>query len=263
MRRFKNAKHAFISLNPEYHGLRISKQSGGGFPEKIKITSNGVEYKFVHEHHGDADLYMLYTKPDKLHCIMILIDSKEKNAIIEGLSGDYPHCPNGSNLLKISIKFLKEQKNNFGIKRIILRDNSMKACFGKNIIFSDMYTLLYGTTWYMAYGFLPYDQNTKSYDRNLIKIAKKNKYIIDTTNVSDVKNFKKYINKYAEQGDFDKIKFNKKIDELKDEKLSHFLKLLLKKYNKNTCMLFCNIYQQIMFDLGIQSLHARSFYMKL
>lgn len=263
IKRFYKAKNVFISLNPEYHALRILKQNGGGFPEKIKVTSDGIEYRFVYEHYNEMDMYMMYTKRDKIHCVMILIDVKEKNAVIEGLSGDYPHCPNGSKLLKASIKFLKENKDKFGIKRIVLKDNSMKACFGKNIIFGDMYTLLYGTTWYTSHGFLPYNQDTSGIDKNLMKIADKNKKIVKNTLVSDVKNLKKYIDKYAPRSNFDADKLNEKIDALKKTKLSDFLKWLLRKYDKYTCTLFYNIYEKLMVDLGIQSLHARSFYMKL
>lgn len=263
--RFYNAKKIFMILNPEFSSIFFPKKHmiGGNFPKKITIVSNGIKYKFIHKKYEGTDVYMMYDKKDDHHCIMILIDTKEKNAVIQGLSGDNPHCPNGSKLLRASIKFLKEKKDEFGIERIVLKDNSMKNCLGKNIMFGDMYTLLYGTTWYMAYGFLPYNQNTGSFHKIFVEKAKKNKQIVKNALVSDVKNLKKYIDKYAPKSNFDADKLNKKIDTLKNTKLSDFLKWLLKKYDDDTCILFYNIYEIIMADLGIQTLRGQSFYMKL
>lgn len=265
IKRFYKAKKSFMILNPEFSSILFPKKHmiGGIFPKKITIVSQNIKYNFVYKKYEDTDVYMMYDKQDNHHCVMILIDTKEENAVIQGLSGDNPHCPNGSKLLRASIKFLGANKDEFEIKRIVLKDNSMKACFGKNIKFGDMYTLLYGTTWYMSYGFLPYNQDTGSYDKNLVKKADKNKKIMDNTLVSDVKNLKKYIDKYAPKSGFNADKLNEKIDALKNTKLSDFLKWLLRKYNEDTCTLFYNIYEKIIEDLGIYSLHERSFYKNL
>lgn len=110
---------------------------------------------------------------------------------------------------------------------------------------------------------MPYNQDTGSYDKNLVKKADKNKKIVDNTLVSDVKELKKYINKYAPKSGFNADKLNEKIDALKNTRLADFLKWLLRKYNENTCTLFYNIYEKIIEYLGIYSLHERSFYMNL
>ncbi len=291
--KFNRVKYLFCSEHPEYfENIFLFKQRGGGnLPKEIEVVCDGKKYNFVYEKDIDVELYMLYDAKDDERCVMINIDSKRKIAVIENLSGDRPACPNGSKLLKATITFLKRNKEKLKINKIVLKDNSLKSCFGKTINFGDMYMLMNGTTWYMqnyfskknnfharfllsesedsdnkrtymSYGFLPYKQTTDEKDKDLIKIAFRNKDIIDNVLVKNVKNLKKYITKYAPKS-FKLDKMIEKIDAMADKKLSLYLKWLLKTYDKDTCTLFHDIYKKIMYDLNIQSLHLHSFYMNL
>lgn len=51
-------------------------------------------------------------------------------------------CSERSNLLKVSLKFLKEHKRRLKINKITLVDMAQKECFGKKIKFSDVYIIL-------------------------------------------------------------------------------------------------------------------------
>jgi hypothetical protein len=153
---------------------------------------------------------------------------------------------------------LKHNKNKLDINKVVLSDTSLKNCFGYTIRFGDMYLLLNGKTWYMSFGFLPYDSASDDKDRESLSIAVKNNVILNKTLVKDVINLKKYVSEFAPK-DFD----IKKIDEMKNEKLSLYLKWMLQDYDKGTCKLFYNIYRKIMIDLNIQSLYKQSFYKKL
>ena len=198
-----------------------------------------------------------------MRCIMIIIDSEEKIAILENLSGDYRDCPKGgSNLLEIAIKFLKENKKKFNINKITLTDNSTKACFGKSIIFADMYTLLYGTTWYMKHGFLPYDSLFNKLNKKHLEKANNNKKIMENAKISDIPELINYIKKYGSDT-YDIDEFDKKIKGIQNYKITTFIRWLLKKYNEDSCTLFYNIYKKIMQDLGLISMHGKSFFMEI
>jgi len=255
-KRFRKIQFRFCHEYPQYWNRVLNnKQTGGAFPEKIKITSLDKTYWFVYEHDEGSDFYMIYDKNDDERCVIILIDMKLKIAIIENLNGDRPNCPNGSRLMRATMKFLRHNKDKFGINKVVLKDNSVKHCFGNRINFGDMYMLLNGITWYTSYGFLPYDPSKDKQDKLLTKTVVNNKKIIDNVLVKDVINLKKYVSKYSWKG-FDV----NKIDEMKNKKLSLYLKWILSSYDKDSCTLFYNIYRKIMYDLGIESLHGKPFF---
>ena len=138
----------------------------------------------------------------------------------------------------------------------------MKSCYGKSIRFGDMYMLIYGQTWYLTYGFIPYDSNNRQIDTYSLNIAKKNKYIIRNTKINQIVNLKKYIYKY-EKNEYEINRIIKIIDDMQNQNISEFFKMLLSKYDETSCSLFYNIYLKIMADLNIVSMHGKSYYMKL
>ncbi len=122
--------------------------------------------------------------------------------------------------------------------------------------------LIYGQTWYLTYRFIPYDSNNRQIDTYSLNIAKKNKYIIRNTKINEIVNLKKYIYKYCNnQHEINRI--IKIIDDMQNQNISEFFKMLLSKYDETSCSLFYNIYLKIMADLNIVSMHGKSYYMKL
>jgi hypothetical protein len=264
LRRFNKNKNIFAAIYPCYFSIYNTNNTkyGGGLPKKITVELKNNKYNFVHEKDDNFDIYMIYDVNDNHRCNMILIDSNENTAIIQNISGDFTGCPNGSKLLDVSIKFLKENKKIFNINQIRLKDNALKKCNGLNIKFGDMYLLLYGKTWYMSRGFIPYGEGFKNnIHKERLRSAVKNFKIMEIARVKNVFKLKKYIKKYGSNEDIKK--FSKIVDDYPDMLIKKFIGLMLKKYNDDTCKLFYNIYQEIMFDLGLISLHETSFFKKI
>lgn len=257
---FYNNKKEIIKNHQKYK--EKFTQIGGVFPEKKYVSYDDNKYVLIYEQDDKFHLYMLYDDSKKNKCITIIIDQDEKNAIIENLSGDFRDCPKGSKLLQIAIKFLKENKKEFNIKTITLTDMATKACFGKSIIFADMFTLLYGQTWYMKHGFLPHDTFNNILNEKQLEKAKKNKEIMEKAKISDIPQLTNYIKKYGSD-DFDAGKLVEKIKKIPNCRVTSFLKWLLKSYNTHSCTLFYNIYQKIMRDLDVKTLYGTSFFMKI
>jgi len=115
--KFNKAKLTFVKMYPQYTELlylnKHASQHGRFFPKNITVVDNNKKYNFVYEHDDTTNLYMLYDKNDNLGCLMILID--KSNAVIQNLNGDYEGCLCGSQLLKLSLKFLKENKSTLKI----------------------------------------------------------------------------------------------------------------------------------------------------
>lgn len=202
-----------------------------------------------------------HNKANPADCAIINIDRETKIAYISNINY-YDNCmkevkpgyvkrKSGSILLKYVLNLLKVNKNAFNVKRIALKDNSIKICknCSDNIRLSDMYFLLYGNTWYGRYGFLPYDIVNDKPDEYYIGKYMTNRKIIKNTLVNDTKftnnqEIMKFINKYGKL------------------KLSTVLFSLLKKYDKYCC-LFIKIQNELYNELGLQSFFGFSFYLDI
>ena len=235
----------------------FSKMSGGN-PEKVEIKFEGKKYEFIYE--KDENIYSIFDKNNDSRCIMISFDPETKTASINNINGDYEGCPNGSKLLDASINFLKKNKKIFDIYKIELEDKSIKTCGNVRIKFSAMYMLTHGITWYNSRGFFPYDTESCLIDKFAFDNMYNNKYIIENSSMSTIVNIKKYIEKY---GGKNSKKINKKIDSISHKSVKYLFNLLLSKFDSELCYLYSKIYEQIMKDLGIKSLHGQSYVLLL
>ena len=130
-------------------------------------------------------------------------------AQIENINGDDPSCmihepiKTGTFLLKLTLTFLKEYKNEFNIEWIILSDHSVKICGNKLFRLMKLSTLTDGETWYGKYMFRPikYTLNNVKYDKYQLEKYEANKRIMSIKLLKDI-NFKKYFsitaNKFPE-----------------------------------------------------------------
>ena len=282
---FNKFKFKFMKCYPCYMTNYFYKKQHGGakLPNIIEISYEKSHYKFIKESSDDGeDMYMLYDDRNMYACIMILIDVKQKGAVIENINGDYQGCPNGSKILKIAIEFIKQNKNILNVDKIILTDTASKNCYGKKIVFGDMYTLLYGITWYTKHGFRPYDSTIQRTDMERVKIINNNKLIMTDTKISDIKNLRKYLDEfynslpdkpiiYKNRSDIEqssKKTFNYKklknyIKERPNSKLFGFIQTLLKIYNIDSCSFFNSYYKKIMSDIKLTSLRGYTFFMRI
>jgi len=202
-------------------------------PSTIKFNSQqggaNKEYKFdnytfnVSISKQDGRIHIAVLTPKEDECVTIFIDNKE--AIIHNMSYD-KQCakeglkkPGGGDILmKFMLDFLKKNKDKLKIKRILLTDYSYLVCPGcdENIKLARLRMITHGETWYMKYGFKPYntlkqqpddvllkgiDINKKIRNKlsvnqiNIIKLAKEHKNI-------DMREIKRLIDKYVLIKDF-------------------------------------------------------------
>ena len=124
------------------------------------------------------------TNKKHIECIIIFIDSSDRNAIIMNISNEKGcvqegmiYREGGKILVQIAIKYLKTYKDKFNINRILLTDRSYVLCSNNiidkskqvikhNMFLSDLYMLTHGDTWYGKFGFRPFDivNNRELYD---------------------------------------------------------------------------------------------------
>lgn len=211
---------------------------------------------------------------EEMDCILISIEKNTKIAIINNISG-YEKCINenrklnGSDLLDVSIDLIKYLKNKYNLKKIRLKDNSLKPCKGtKKIELSRLYILLYGHTWYGSRGFCPY---TKKIGMNLLEEYDINLNINKRTKIKHARNLIKYFEEfYNKNSDKDKIaKWKSIIDEnitfIKNNpelNLGKYLEKFLKNYDMN-CVIFGSFYEKLFIDLGYTDFYTEGFELEL
>ena len=254
---------ALKSYNP-------SKEQNGG-AEKYKIVNyHNVDFKFLIYETDGLLTYALHimNDPDKLpECIVVIIHKEEHMVQIEGVS-QHMMCytkeqldklnkmkikVSGELLMRLALKLITEIKDKYGIKYIVLQDNSHKICKNVNLELGLMYTLLNGITWYGKFGFAPANTNNNAVNESYLGIYKKNKQIMDSILVKDVGDLLvKYISEFDK-----KINAKQMIKDKGELKLAHFLKLLLK--TNNGCALFESFYIKLAVKIGIYNFFGKNF----
>lgn len=192
---------------------------------------------------------------EKHICLMINV-SKELggNAEINSISNE-GNCVsdngifklNGTQLLNIAIDFIKQIKDKYDVKRIVLKDNSRKLCGKHNLWLPILHTLLYGNTWYGKYGFRPV--SNKSDKVNIMDIYNNNKKIYRTAKVKDIKNLKKYIDEYFKIK-VDKEEYVKIMDIYNRYETVHVFDFMRTLLDFKHCEFISYIYEKVFDDLG-------------
>ncbi len=253
----------------------LSLYLGGG---KIIYTYKNDKYIFFKTKDNINIIYSIkeLNNNELMDCVLIIIEKEAGIAHINNIS-NYDKCINdkkkinGSEILDVSIDFIKYVKNKYKIKKIRLKDNSYKICKGGNKMeLSRFYILLYGDTWYGSRGFRPYTKKVgvnmlAEYDTNL-NINKRIK-IKDAINL--IEYFKRfyidYKEKYEAQLEKNKIDTKKNVlDNIKfiennpNMNLGKFLRQMLKDYEKN-CVIFSSFYKNLFIDLEYFDFYTDSF----
>ena len=113
---------------------------------------------------------------------------------------------------------VKENKSQYNIKRILLTDYSYLPCYecDENVKLARLRTLTYGKTWYMKYGFKPYDNIKQKPENDMLKGIKLNQEIREKLKAKqiniiklteeikgvNVKEIKRLLDKYSLMKDF-------------------------------------------------------------
>jgi hypothetical protein len=247
-------------------------QKGAGKHTILKYKNE--EYKFYVFNEGNSISYNLYKNNDVNdipECLIIDVNKKEKFVHIGGISYD-DNCfevnsiqKSGSTLLKIALKLIEKIEGYYGLKYIQLKDNSSKYCkkAGINIELSSLYMLTRADTWYGKYGFLPFDDikqtvHKKNYDKYI-----QNKKIVNNILVKNTK-IRKYLEKASNKLNLNiSVKtFNILFEKYDNKTIVEFFYDFMKNFNKN-CELFSLIYDQVMTDHKIKSLHNITYFKML
>jgi len=252
-------------------------QKGGA---KIKFEYGDYTIKFNKEVETDRIIILLSSQDKNHNCITIIIDKEEKIATIQGLSVNpekscyLPMEMNkGKIYLELAILMLKENKDNFKIKKIRLTDNSFIYCryiyklnlaqypikilrykSGKRIRsipfkLADLSFLQHCETFYGRWGFKLENKYLRDEYRKLKKVYKK-------MSVKDI-GLKKFIKENKKLNNLDILDYKDK-----DEKLRRWFKRVSKKL-KNNCELFDKLIKFLIIKTGLQSFHGGVYIMRL
>jgi len=243
-------------FNSNYHGIslrltellrdnRYSNKLIGGELKKISYDSGEIIFNIDRtDNPKDLNIQLLTINGSK-QCGIILIDPENKtNASFQAIhanDGCYistvENTKDGKNIVELMIEICKY----YGIKRIELKDSSVKKIDEYDIDLSMYYTMIKGVPWYVIFGF----KNTEIEEQQKIK-----------------ENFLKLKDKKVK--DFDKnvfivtkyIDLSKKFNDIP-------IKVFLKMISYYDIKLFANIYDKIYNNLKLEKIIKRVYYMNL
>jgi hypothetical protein len=220
----------------------------GGSTKKLVYKDKEFKFKFDK---SDSSI-TIYREKLNGACILIFINSEERFAYIHDLSY-YPECskPNtksGTEILLVSLKFLKKYKEKYGIDRVVLTDNSLKYIKGCKdpVILTRNYFLLNNDTWYGKFGFKPYDITLNKPNKQNRKEYKNNRNRIKETKVKD---YLYFIRKYLSVSDKDK-----------ELNISVFLNKLMKQHDNCKVNIFI---EKLFIEMKLFDFHLLGFYLDL
>jgi hypothetical protein len=229
--------------------LSIPDQHGGS---KQKLMYNEKEFRFRFDKSNLS--IAIYTKNKEETCILIFIDIKHRYAYIHDLSY-YPGCSkpkteSGKEILMVSLKFLKKNKDKYEIDRVVLTDNSVKYIKGCKdpIKLALNYFLLTGNTWYGSVGFRPYDLIRNKPENYMIKryeeVQEKLKHV-------KANNYNKFLDKFSF------IKLNR------DVLISEYLRQTMKSYGDKYICEINKMIEKLYYKMDLTSFHQTIFHLDL
>jgi hypothetical protein len=281
----KNAFKVAIQLtsgNMNYYDnlLNIKDHMIGGAKKCTEpLNYKGIDFMFYCYPNKHSILYAIHPENNLDHyCSIIIIDSTEKCASINGINYD-PSCftgvqvgsfgdkSTGSLLLRVGLQLINKLKSKYDLKYVHLTDNSQKSCASvkKMIDLDSLCMLTSGDTWYGKYGFIPFDSTNITTNTDMYDIYKKNQNIVRTTLLKNT-HIKEIIinaiNKYKIKLDI--VEASTVIDQYikKNKTVAKYLRDLTQYYDI-WCLLFYYVYRDIMKDIGVITLHNTKYWKEL
>lgn len=276
--KYNTNDHEFLQFisNRKINKLDI-QQYGGNKKDKIKYKFDNKEFIIYKKKVEGGYDFAIHRKDNDENqtCLHIMINTKYKLAYIQNISY-YQDClqvglnnsGGGSMLLKMAIQFLKDNKEEYKVRRIQLTDNSYFNCksIKKTMFLPIISTLTYGTTWYGKYGFRPYDSKNNCEHEEWARKFDRNKEIVTGTKVKNTNLFKYILKglKKLNPGNEDKQK--KIVNEFYDNKkymtVDEFFKDFLDNFQKS-CGIVYLFYLDYFTDLKLFDFTGKSFYLDI
>ena len=244
----------------------------GGKPIEEKIVSfideGGVyHYKFtIKEKH--QQVYLSVLSKDNDECVTVIIDIENKVAVLHNMSyyenGAYEGLKKpggGSKLLRFTLNLILNYKDKYNINKILLKDNSFLYCnsCSETIKLAQLRMITHGQTWYMKYGFMPYDSNLQKPSKDLLRNIKLNNKLLDKMKVSDI-NIIDLCHKAIKKENLNLNMNNIKIIIDKYPYVIAFVKRLLNEYDKYCCIVLY-IMKRLYGPGGLYDFHGKVFYL--
>jgi hypothetical protein len=158
-------------------------------------------------------------------------------------------------------------KSKYKFNRILLKDNSYLYCnkWRETVKLADLRMITHGNTWYMKYGFMPYDSTMNRPSDNLLKSIKMNNKILDileTKHINILNILNEAIEKEPSLKNINKgelANLIKKYTSFRD-----FIIRLTREFDKYCCLLvyiFKVIYNEMPGKFTLTSYYGKTFYL--
>jgi hypothetical protein len=250
IRQYKNM------INSNYHGislrltelLRDDKYSNkliGGELKKISYNTGEVIFN-IEKNDDPTDLHIqLLTINGSKQCGLIIIDPEKKTEAsfqdIHANDGCYISTIENSNDGKNIVELMIELCKYYGIKRIELKDTSIKKIENYDLELSMYYTMIKGVPWYVQFGFKNIDKEEQDkISRNFMKLKDK------------------------KVGDFNENVFIVDIYINLCRKFKNIpIKIFIKMISYYNLKLFANIYDKIYDNLKLEKIIKKVYYLEL
>lgn len=173
----------------------LDVQKGGGQITEHKWIDKGGIYTF---RLLEYDNRISVLSSDDSECVTVLINNRQ--AILHNMSY-HENCAKeglrrpggGSKLLRFTLNYLLNKKEKYGIKRVLLKDNSFIYCSNCSISLklARLRVITHGKPWYSEYGFEPYNPENEKPDilmkdnitKNRLKFTKLRTHSIDLVKI--------------------------------------------------------------------------------
>ena len=237
-------------INKKYHGISLRltnllenyKQIGGDI-KKITIDDHEVTFNMIYNNDDDETSIQLLTIDGSLQCGIILIDKENPiEAIFQDVHAHdncYDSTIENMSHGKIIVKLMIALCKKYGIKKILLSDNSRIVIDRYDLDLKLFYTMTHGYPWYVQFGF-------KNMDKDDYLIMKKNYKLLKGKKVSD----------------FDKNVFiDQKFIKLAKDNMDMSIKQFIKEICNHDIKLFHSLYEDIYKNLGLIKPKHKQYYL--
>lgn len=270
---FRALESSFICSIPAVYGKDIDTrmfQKGGGKLTEFtkKYIDIGGQYVFnMGIEDGTERTRLSIYNDDGIDCVTIFIYKEDGEAIIhnmsyhEGCARDGLISPGGGSvLLRFILNYLLRKKDKYGITKLIVQDNSKKYLEGCTpVSLSRLMMITKGRTWYMNYGFKPYNNDKRVGDKYLVKNIKSNRKILNTLKTSKIP-IMKIIKKQNNIKREDIILIQNLV--AKYVLFRDFITILNMNYKRN-CKIISDILDYVYGTNVLYDLHRKSFYLQI
>jgi len=253
----------------------FNSQIGGGQTEYQQFIDVGGVYTYnVDISNIDAETVRIAVlTPTQDDCVTIYIYPKTGITILHNMSY-FNNCTveglkkpsSGNKLLRFSLNLILKNKDKYGIKRIMLKDNSYLYCKGcsETLKLARLRLITHRSPWYSSYGFKPYDVSTEKPSKELLKSIDNSNEILDELKTTDIEiiDLVKYVIKTE--------KVNVDMNEIQRlatayPMLRQFIVRLAKDLDKYCCVI--NYLLKVIYNpetkLGITDFYGKTFYLDI